>query len=125
MWVVFSFYLDADKGNITCIARGRYGDMECDVTDWLESGIPKAAYRDAYREQEILQTVQHYFPSIDMEQQIFHCDKDEDTIYRVLEQGVDVLMQLGEVNSTERFRNLKIRRHAKVSVGVSVEVHSA
>lgn len=119
--VVFAFYLDADKGNITCIARGRYGDMECDVTDWLESDIPKAAYRDAYREQEILQTVQHYFPAIDMEQQIFHCDKDEDTIYRVLEQGVDVLMQLGEVNSTERFRNLKIRRHAKVSVGVSVE----
>lgn len=119
--VAFTFYLDAEKSNVTCIAKAKYGEIECPVTDWLVENSYRESYRDAYREQEILSTVQQFFPEANVEQQLFHCNADEDTIYRVLEHGVEALLQLGEVNSTERFRHLRIRRRTKVSVGVSVE----
>ncbi len=41
--------------------------------------------------------------------------------WKVLDQGIEALMALGEVNSTERFKRLSIRRMPKVSVGVSIE----
>ena len=41
--------------------------------------------------------------------------------WKVLDQGIEALMALGEVNSTERFKRLSIRRMPKVSVGVAIE----
>uniref|UniRef100_UPI004057C3B6 SNF2 helicase associated domain-containing protein n=1 Tax=Acetatifactor sp. TaxID=1872090 RepID=UPI004057C3B6 len=119
--VTFAFYLDAEKENVSCLARAKYGEQECSVADWLDENNYKDSYRDSYQEQQILNVVQQYFPEFDKEQNVFHCDRQEDAVYKVLEHGVDALLQLGEVNSTERFRQLKIRKRPKVSVGVSVE----
>ncbi len=119
--VEFVFYLNAEKRNVTCLAKAKYGEEECELFDWLEMQRFKAPYRDAYREQEILEIVRQFFPGVDKEQHLFHCNDDEDIIYGVLEQGVDTLLQLGEVKSTDRFKSLKIRRKNKITVGVSVE----
>ena len=51
----------------------------------------------------------------------FIADREEALIYQVLDQGIEALMTLGEVNSTDRFKRLSIRRMPKVSVGVSME----
>ena len=73
------------------------------------------------RECEAMYCVRKYFPEIDLEQKLFHCGGDEDLVYKVLESGIEELLQCGEVQSTDYFRRLKIRRQAKVSVGVSVK----
>ena len=119
--VEFVFYLDAEKKNVTCLGKAKYGDEEYKLYDWLDMQKYKPANRDAYREQEILEAVRQFFPGVDREQRLFHCNDDEDIVYGVLEQGVDALLQLGEVKSTDRFKNLKIRRKNKITVGVSVE----
>ena len=119
--VEFVFYLDAEKKNVTCLAKARYGEEEYDLYDWLDVQKYKSSNRDTYQEQEVLESVRRFFPGVDREQRLFHCNDDEDIIYGVLEQGVDALLQLGEVKSTDRFKNLKIRRKNKITVGVSVE----
>lgn len=119
--VSFVFYLDAEKGNVTCQPKAKYAEAECSLLDWQSSGLPVEDYRDSFREQETLSLLQSYFPAVDEEQGVLHCDGSEEAIYRLLDSGVDALLQLGEVKSTDRFLRLKIRKQPKVSVGVSVE----
>lgn len=116
----FVFYLDADANNVFCRVKVLYGDVESTLYA-LDTNVSATSYRDIDQEENISEQVQMYFPVIDQAKGCFHCGKDQDQIYRVLESGVDRLLTLGEVQSTDRFRHLKIRSRTKVSVGVSVE----
>ena len=114
----FAFYLDADDENLICEVKAVYGENTVDVP--CHEGAAED-FRDLFKEQEIVEQVMQYFPEVDESGQIFHCGKEEDRIYQVLDQGIESLMALGEVNSTDRFKRLSIRRMPKVSVGVSME----
>lgn len=114
------FYLDAEQKNITCHIGARYGDVECDVMDWLAGTAQKDRFRDTERETEALTCVQQLFPEEDMDKRLFHCGKDVDRIYAVLESGIAELMRFGEVQTTDSFRRLRIRKTLPMTVGVSV-----
>lgn len=118
----FHFYLDAEGRNVSCQVRAVYGSEDVSVMDLLAKSHVAARedFRDANREREIIGQVRKYFPEADRDADVFHCGWDEEQVYRVLESGVDQLLMLGEVHSTDRFRHLNIRRRPKVSVGVSL-----
>lgn len=118
--VVFFFYLDVDKDNVTCRVTAKYGEQECETMDFLKPGRKTASFRDENRERETMEGVQKFFPGRDTEKNLFHCNNDEDVIYQVLESGIAELLKLGEVQSTDAFRRLKIRGRTKFTVGVSV-----
>lgn len=127
----FLFYLDAEEKNITCRVGAKYGDVECDITDWLVEEAKKERFRDEEREREVLDFVRQLFPETDVEKRLLHCGGDVDKMYAVLESGISQLMRFGEVRTTDRFRRMRIRRTAPVTVGVSVgsdimnlEIHS-
>lgn len=114
----FAFYLDAEEENLTCEIKAVYGENTVDVTC---RGGSAEDFRDLFKEHEIMDQVMQYFPEIDESGSVFHCGREEALIYQVLDQGIEALMTLGEVNSTDRFKRLRIRRMPKVSVGVSME----
>jgi len=114
------FYLDTEQKNITCRAGARYGDVECDMMDWLTDAAKKDRFRDMERELEALDCVRQFFPEEDTEKRFFHCGGDADRIYTVLESGIAELMRLGEVQTTDSFRRLRVRKAAPVTIGVSV-----
>ena len=118
--VQFVFYLDAEFRNVSCQVKARYGEDEYDVMDWLMPDRKKEIFRDKERENEALECVQKFFPEQDMEKQYFHCANDADRVYRLLDGGVADLMRIGEVQSTDAFRNMNIRKRIPVSLGVSV-----
>lgn len=118
--VEFVFYLDAEEKNITCQAKAKYGDVECDVLDWLQRNAKKDRFRDVERESEVLEVVRQIFQEIDWEKKLFHCASDADRMYDALESGVSELMKLGEVQTTDRFRRMRIRKSLPVTVGVSL-----
>ncbi len=117
----FVFYLDAVQNNMTCEVKAFYGDAECQPLDWMREAYPKEIFRDKSREKEIIHHVKEFFPEVDMQQNLFHCDGDEDRLYRVLNYGVTSLMAFGEVQGTDRFQRLKVRKQPKLTVGVSVK----
>lgn len=119
--VSFVFYLDAENSNVTCTAMAMYGKTEYNLIDWRIADLRKDASRDVQRETEALDEVEELFPGRDWKRMSFHCDKNSDVIYQLLNSGLSRLMELGEVNTTDRFRRLKIRDRAKVTVGVSVQ----
>ena len=119
----FFFYLDAREKNATCQIRVRYGEEEVSVMDLMQgpNASGKGSFRDVNREREVISFVQAFFPEVDTEQDLFHCGSMESRIYELLEHGVDQLLAIGEVHSTERFRRLNIKRKTRIAVGVSVE----
>lgn len=123
----FLFYLDAEDQNVTCRAYVLYGNKEFSLLDSIrryqgtgEEETSPALYRDIAREQEVIQQLLSFMPKIDWESEEFHCDSDEELIYRMMEKGTDKLMDIGEVHCTQRFRNTHKVKTMKVSVGVSV-----
>ncbi len=121
--VEFVFYLDSANGDITCRVTARYGEKECSVAESVMSD-PVTTYYESFRlegrEREIFFLVKQIFPYVDKERDLFYCDCEEDSIYEVLNSGVERLAELGEVRCTNAFKSLNIVRKMSMSVGVSV-----
>lgn len=118
----FVFYLDAVEQNLFCGVYARYGEKEVSLLDMIRKRQTGGMepFRDLVREDEVLYVVMQMFPEIDWEKEELHCNCDEDLIYRVIENGVQKLMEIGEVQCTNRFRSYHQIKPVKVSVGVSV-----
>ena len=118
---VFAFYLDSENGVFTCKPKARYGENEVSMMDNYKNDKVQNTARLRQREEEMLYYAEQYFPNINMEQEEMYCDDTEDALFRVLDGGVEKLMALGEVHTTERFRNVNVRKAPKMKVGVSVK----
>lgn len=121
--VAFLFYLDAADGDLTCHVTAQYGEKECSVIDTALKDpytSPYESFRLEGREHEIYFLTRQVFPHVDKERDLFCCLGEEDSIYEVLNSGVERLAALGEVRCTNAFKNLNIVRKMRMSVGVSV-----
>ena len=116
----FVFYLDAEEEDVTCRGEAVYGEKKYPLTGSGEESAP-GEYRDWFRERRAMAVVQEYFPLEDRAQKLARCGSAPEQVYRVLESGVAALMELGEVQATDRFHSLKIRRKTRITMGVSVE----
>ena len=114
------FYLDNDEGLFTCRAVARYGDTECRLSDSMPGRVRHHSQRDYQRESEALGVLMEYFPEYDQKNDLFICEKSDDAAYRLLSEGLGELLRVGEVNCTDSFRAINIRRRLPVKVGVSV-----
>lgn len=121
--VVFIFYLDSENGDITCRLTAKYGEKECSVIESVLSD-PMTSYYESFRlegrEREVFFLTKQVFPYADKERGLFYCNCEEDSIYEVLNNGVERLAELGEVRCTNAFKSLNIVRKMRMSVGVSV-----
>lgn len=118
---VFAFYLDAENGNITCKPKVRYGEKTVSLLDNLREDYAYELFRNLNLEEETLSYLHEYFKEIDLENDEIHCGESEDAVLYLLDGGVDRLMALGEVHTTDRFRNMNIRKKPRLQVGVSLE----
>lgn len=118
---VFAFYLDAENGTITCKPKAHYGEQTVSLIDNLVNDRVYEDFRNSSREEEIMYYLQPFFQEVDVENDTLHCEETEDAILRLLDGGVERMMTLGEVHTTQRFRNVNIRKKPKIKVGVSIE----
>ncbi|SEA81375.1 Superfamily II DNA or RNA helicase, SNF2 family [Pseudobutyrivibrio sp. ACV-2] len=122
--VEFTFYLDADMGNITCKAVAKYGDNQYNVIDCdgltVDTAGTLGVERIFSKENEALGIVKRFLPFINEDRDLFHCNKDEDLIYEFVTNGVAELAKLGDIQATDSFQHVNIFRETKLSVGVSL-----
>ncbi|MCD7745721.1 MAG: DEAD/DEAH box helicase [Lachnospiraceae bacterium] len=115
----FVFYLDTENGKTFCRARAIYGEKEFTLMDSL-SEESKESFRDTFREREALGVVLDYFSIADRMEDEFLCGGEEDALYRLLSDGITELMKYGEVQCSDAFRRLRLIRHSKLNVAVSL-----
>ncbi len=119
--VSFRFFLDAEEGTPVCRPLADYGEQASyPLTDWNRQTFSASDFRDQLQESAVLLRVEEFFP-VDRENGELASYPEEDSVYRVLTEGVDALCRLGEVMSTDRFDALTVRKSIKIQVGVSVE----
>ncbi len=111
----FSFYLDAAEGMISCLSTVRYGDGVYNMT----TIDPQLEFRDPVSEDAVYNTLRTYFDSVNERNELV-CSSDDDAIYSLLEEGIPALLQLGEVQTTDAFDRLKVKRKIRLSVGVNL-----
>ena len=118
----FLFYLDATENDVVCRAYARYGERDFSLLDVLNRSTRLAmeAFRDEYREEEVLYHVMQWLPEVDWVKGELCCGEDETRIYQLMKNGTEKLMELGEVRCTRRFLGYHTVNRVKVSVGVSV-----
>lgn len=127
--VRFTFYLDAEQGDATCRVMARYGETDADLVQILQEGdgalTPEVRNirRDTgnlAREKKVKETLEQVFVQKIKNPWAYSAGGDEDVIFGILTGGVQRLMDLGEVQSTQSFLALKVQRRPKVTVGASI-----
>lgn len=118
---VYSFNLDVENGEISCRAEVQYGEEEYSLLDNLKESRGYEWVRNPVREREVLSQARRLFPIVDLEKDELYSEQNEDAIAVLLDGGIDRLLSLGEVNTTERFRKMNIRKRPKIKIGVSVK----
>ncbi len=116
-----AFYLDVVQGKIVCKTQVQYGEETFSLLDNLREEQGNEWYRNLTREEEILYQVGQIFPVVDLEKDELYCEESEESVVALLDGGIDRLMTLGEVNTTDRFRSINIRRKPKLKIGVSIK----
>lgn len=116
----FTFYLDADEGEVFCRIFAGYGQREFSLVETLAQNKIKEPYRDALGEGRILSRALDWMPYVDEERDALSTGRDEEQVYRAMTEGVEQLLQMGEVRCTDSFRSRRVIRRVKPRVGVSV-----
>ncbi|MBO6108750.1 MAG: DEAD/DEAH box helicase, partial [Eubacterium sp.] len=129
----FLFRLDTKDDRIKCDPFVTYGENTYPLLS--EDGIKeyaslfrnksnKATYRDDRQEFRVGYIVERFFPFRDESPDntvVFYDDGSEESLYRILTEGIEVLERYGEVQGTDAFGRYKARPVPKIQVGVSVE----
>lgn len=121
----YAFFLDVDEGLIICRGDVYYGARIFSLTDVIDNQSNLSdkydSIRDMQGETDACNKLYEYFSEYDPVREVFFCEKDDETVFRLIDHGVNEIMEIGEVYSTERFKRLIVHKDVQFTMGVSVE----
>ncbi len=111
--VSFHFDLD-DVGNVVCEETFSYGDFT--YNPFKGGSVPVGIYRDYPGEYKIKSIVENYFkqPANEDGKLIV---RGEAEIFRLLDEGLPMFMELGNVYIADNFKNVKVIAAPKAHIG--------
>lgn len=111
-------YLDRQEGRITAKALCSYGDISYNMTEPLSVS---EMYRDFQKEQVLNGMIGQFFSEIDRKDKIFFIpEEEEETVYRLLSEGIGNFQQIGEVFVSDSLKRLRILQTTGIRVGVTM-----
>ena len=93
-----------------------YGDFSFSPLN--DDKVPRIICRDVPAEFKISQVITKYFQYRDGESEFLVIRGDEDALYRLLSEGMDEFMSLGQVLVTDAARQIRVLPSPQVKVGV-------
>ena len=112
----FTFYLDIGDA-ITCAVEITYDDVSFPLGQPPEG----LSARDIDQEDRVLKTVRQFFPGLDASRRHLVCPLDDDSLVRILTDGVATLSSLGEVKGSDAFKRVHVRPAPQPALSVKVE----
>ncbi|MBQ8094496.1 MAG: DEAD/DEAH box helicase [Clostridia bacterium] len=111
----FTFYIDLNEDAVTCQVKVGYDDQ----ISYL--GFDYASVRDADQEQRVINTLRRFFPNTDTDSKQYTAPADEDTVMRIMLEGVSALSAYGEVKGTAAFHRVHIRKAPQPRLSVRID----
>ena len=115
----FTFYLDLEEGRLTCRTTAGYDDTV--LTLGFEKAGTGALRRDWDQEGRVMARVREFFPGADAEREVMTAPADEETLMRILTEGVGALSALGEVRGTDAFHRVRVLPAPQPKFAVRIE----
>jgi SNF2 family DNA or RNA helicase len=116
--VQFEIYLDTpNRDRVTCKVLACYGNHKVNLYERPDHKI----IRETYKEIDVNQKISPFFNHFNTKTQELEIIDDENRIYELIVQGIDIFKKLGEVFVTDRLKNMNVVYKSKVAIGVSVE----
>lgn len=119
----YHFYLDEQDSTIYGQAEVSYGSARYSLGDWdyyANNKIVTEGFRKRSGETEVYERFSHYLPEYDATHKVFSGEFSDDEMFNFLDSGLSELMDIGEVQVTEQFKRLRVRRSVPMQVGVSL-----
>ena len=113
----FSFDI-SEEGAVVCEEKLSYGTFSFNPV--RGGSVPVNIYRDYPGEYRIRETVGRYFKYYDVDSGKLLMYQEEE-MFRLIDEGMEEFMRLGEVYVSEAFKAMRVLRPPGLSVGVSVE----
>lgn len=117
----FSFFLDAVEGQILCQTKVTYGEETFLLKALEDEELPLNGKRDMCQEEPVRELMKGWFEFYNSEAGAFVFEDNYDARYDFLKQGVNQLLEYGDVNGTDAFSKIKIRRLPVVQMGIRLE----
>ena len=117
----FDFYLDVTSDYLLCLADVNYEDKRFPLKQLTDKDYPLTFARDVAQEETVLQTVKDIFPISFEDDNTYALEKDENTIYDLLNIRINELMVYGNVHVSDAFNRLRIKKNFTVNIGISIE----
>lgn len=114
----YELYLDTpQEQTVTCELFAIYGEKKFNVCD-----KPKILdNRDELEELKTAEQVKVWFEDIDTEKKQMIISENEEKLYLLLTQGMEVLSQVGGVYVSDALKNIQLKAAPMVSVGISLK----
>ena len=112
-----TYYLDCDEDQLLATAAAAYGEEVRPMAFDVGSGL---SYRDETAENRSIALLTQYFPNHELSGSVFSQVREDDAVYHILSEGLEKLADSGDVQMTDRFRNLRLKRRPNFRFGVSV-----
>lgn len=115
---LIQIYLDLDnKKRVTCKVIAQYGEDKFNILMPERTG---QQHRDLKKELLARSTVENYFKDIDDEENVFLLADDEDSLFNLLQFGIEELNEHFEVFASDAIKNINVIRVPTVNTGVSL-----
>ncbi|WP_167959161.1 SNF2 helicase associated domain-containing protein [Anaerosporobacter faecicola] len=114
----FTIYLDKYEENVLCRAAVVYGEQEFNLYDDSKEHEMVANRSEEFK---VVSVINHFLPYVERASMVNHCNGEEDTIYELLNHGIESLLQCGEVFVSETLQRMKVRSSPNITVGVSMK----
>lgn len=115
----FAFYIDTEKEKLTCRSLVSYGGTKYDL--FTERQSEAGFMRDQIQEERVRKTVQSFFPEYGEGDGVCRSFADNDTLVRILTEGVETLSRFGTVKGSDAFQSVRMRPAPHPSFKVSLE----
>ena len=121
----FHFEIGVDDGLVTCKITVTYGDWSADFFSLgapgspFEEQRPGVPPRDMMAEFRVMDTAALYFDFY--EGGLAFEERDDESLFRLLTEGLSALSELGEVMLSDRLRQVSVRPAPKLSVRATVK----
>lgn len=113
------FYLDYDKGNINCSSSFRYIGEERPIYSCSPNGIIRHSSECVEFQKDIEFLLSSYFLS-DYKTGNWYIS-DDNNIFSFLNEGLNTLFATGEVNVTDKFKRLLIRKMPQINSSIEID----
>ena len=111
----YHFLMDYEGGRISCRVNVHQGER---LVGFLQEGMQTLSHSE---DDWIIKQVKVFFPQYNLlRNEWFFKDEEEDGLYNLINEGINIFLELGEVSVSESLKRISIKRPSPLTINASL-----